>query len=107
MEGRFLPVLFLLLTLTASTVVATAGSGNGGLQDPAEEENSLRPEPDCRIPPYSNPARIVPEPSNIFEDESYLIESRCYLACVNSGQVRISSGMITHLSHGCSSSFDL
>lgn len=88
MERQILPVLFLLLAQTASTVVANAGSGNGGYQDP--EENSLRPEPECRIPPYSDPARIVPGPSNFVEDDSsHLIDSLCYLACVTSGEVRM------------------
>ena len=85
MERRFLlsvSVLFLVLTQTTSTAVIAAGSGNGGCpQDP--EEESRRPEAECRIPPYADPARIVHGPPNFVEDESNLIESRCYLACVN------------------------
>ena len=85
MERRFLlpvSVLFLVLTQTTSTAVTAAGSGNGGCpQDP--EEETLRPQAECRIPPYADPARIVHGPPNFVEDESNLIESRCYLACVN------------------------
>lgn len=83
MERRFLPVLFLLLTVTASTVLATSGSGNGGLQDPAEEENSgMRPEPVCRIPPYSDPGRVIRESGAIDKGE-LLLEGRCYVACAS------------------------
>ena len=86
MERRFLlpvSVLFLVLTQTTSTAVTAAGSRNGGCPHRDPEEETLRPETECRIPPYSNPARIVHGPPNFVEDESNLIESRCYLACVN------------------------
>ena len=84
MESRFLPLFFLLLTRIPSFVVATDndGPGNNGDhgQDP-EESSSLRPENECKIPPYSDPGRI--QESAIVDKERLLFQGRCFLACAS------------------------
>ena len=79
MERIFLPVLFLLLA-TANTVLATAGSGNGSHLDPENDVEDAEPAR-CRIPAYSDPARIIRQSAAI-DEEKLLLEGRCYLACV-------------------------
>lgn len=83
MESRFLPVLFLLLAGIPSIVVATDydGSGNGGHGQDPEESSRLRPESECRIPPYSDPGRI--QESAITDKERLLFQGRCFLACAS------------------------
>jgi hypothetical protein len=83
MERPLLPVLFLLLTRISSTVVVADndGSGNGGRYQDPEENSGLRPENECRIPPYADPGRI--QESAIIDKESLLLQGRCFLACAS------------------------
>ena len=83
MESRFLPAFFLLLVWIPSVVVATDndGPGNGDHGQDPEESSSLRPENECRIPPYSDPGRI--QESAIIDKERLLFQGRCFLACAS------------------------
>ena len=85
MESRFLPVFFLLLTRIPSFVVATDndGRGNGDHGQDPEESSSLRPENECRIPPYSDPGRIQDSAIAIVDKERLLFQGRCFLACAS------------------------
>ena len=87
--------LLVLLSLVASlNFVAIAADGSTAASGSGDHKDNLltpfvvptTPWPlQCRIPPYSNPARIKTYPIGVTVEESSELlaaEGRCYLACV-------------------------